>query len=758
MDRSKRIQVAIASGIALLLGALLAVSLVPQAEVTELTEVPEVPAMTAGHRKMLQALQTIRDRSPEESILVGDAEARRLREALRSLPVTTQPEERTAVHFLLGLAELKLGREREAIDRLSEAANRLRAAQGNVRPEAFNETVFQLGVAYMRLGETQNCCRRNTPESCIVPIRGEGIHTNTEGSKKAISCFTEVLGNKSEGAPLRLEALWLLNIAYMTLGGYPKDVPEAYLIPPGVFESDEPFPRFPNIAKSLGIDTFSLWGGAVADDFDNDGYIDLFVSTFDPEGQTRFFRNNQDGTFSDRTTEAGITGLCGGLNMVQADHDNDGDVDILILRGGWLFDKGRHPNSLLENRGDGTFTDVTFEAGLGDVWYPTQTGSWADYDNDGDLDVYIGNEETQLLPHAPCQLFRNGGDGTYRDVAQESGVTNDRFTKGVIWGDYDGDRLPDLYVSNLGAPNRLYHNNGDGSFTDVAPTLGVTGPSAGFPTWFWDFDNDGSLDIFAASYFGDIAVTAAAALGIPFEFEAIALYRGDGRGKFEDVAGSRKLTKPLMPMGANFGDLDNDGYLDFYLGTGSPDYKNLMPSVMYWNRRGEHFADVSTNGGFGHLQKGHAIVFADLDNDGDLDIFEQMGGAFAGDKYNDVLFENPGFGNRWISVQLVGVQTNRSAIGARIQVVVIENGRPRSVYKHVNSGGSFGANPLRQTIGLGKATKIERLEVFWPTSGRTQTFRQVELDKALRIVEGENRCQVLQLKKLTLARSTAAGQ
>ena len=157
-------------------------------------------------------------------------------------------------------------------------------------------------------------------------------------------------------------------------------------------------------------------------------------------------------------------------------------------------------------------------------------------------------------------------------------------------------------------------------------------------------------------------------------------------------------------MAGNFGDLDNDGYLDFYLGTGYPDYEALMPNVMYRNRRGTGFADVTSAGGFGHLQKGHGIAFADLDNDGDQDVFEQMGGFLPGDKYFNVAFENPGFGNHWIGVELVGVRSNRSAIGARIRAEVVENGRRRSIYKHVNSGGSFGANPLRQTIGLGEAS------------------------------------------------------
>ena len=205
-------------------------------------------------------------------------------------------------------------------------------------------------------------------------------------------------------------------------------------------------------------------------------------------------------------------------------------------------------------------------------------------------------------------------------------------------------------------------------------------------------------------------------------------------------------------MGSNFGDLDNDGYPDFYLGTGYPTYHSLMPNVMYRNRDGRGFSDVTYAGGFGHLQKGHAVVFADLDHDGDQDVFEQMGGAFPGDGFGNALYENPGLGNRWITVGLEGVRSNRSAIGARIRAVVVDeegSGR-RSVYRHVNSGGSFGGNPLRQTLGLGRASRIERLEVFWPATGVTQTFPDPPLDRIIHIVEGEPSYSILALRTLAL--------
>lgn len=272
---------------------------------------------------------------------------------------------------------------------------------------------------------------------------------------------------------------------------------------------------------------------------------------------------------------------------------------------------------------------------------------------------------------------------------------------------------------------------------DVARQLGVSGPIGSFPAWFFDVDNDGVLDLFVSSYTNQVEHLAASSLNEPIKLELAKLYRGTGQGGFEEVSRKWNLTSPTTPMGSNFGDLDGDGFLDFYLGTGDPSYFNLMPNVMYLNQDGRSFADVTMNGGFGHLQKGHAVVFADLDNDGDQDIFEQLGGAFRGDQFFDALFENPGFGNHWLTVQLVGVESNRSAIGARIQVDVQHNDSARTIYKHVNSGGSFGANPLRQTLGLGNAERILRVQILWPTTGQIQTFDDLPMDSAIRVTEGQ---------------------
>ena len=719
--------------------------------------------LAPGHRKMLELLDRVADESEAKNPYLRIPEASQARESLSLLPEGVPDLRRWLFNMRLGKHELRMGNSLLAIEHYENAHRELVGFADEIPPEEQLRTIYELAVAHLRRGETDNCVRRHTSDSCIFPIRGDGVHGLIEGSQAAIVYLDEVLERaRALGNVLYfVKARWLVNIAYMTLGRYPEGVPAAHLIPPAVFDSDEPMQRFRDVAPQLGLNSFDLAGGAVADDFNGDGWLDLFTSSSDTRGQLRFYVNEGDGTFTERTEEAGLSGLWGGLNLVQADYDNDGDVDLLVLRGAWWRQVGDHPNSLVRNQGDGTFVDVTFEAGLGERHYPTQTAAWADYDNDGDLDLYIGNEFDPNTD-APCQLFRNEGDGTFTDVAEQAGVTNNRYAKAVVWGDYDGDRFPDLFVSNMGHENRLYHNNGDGTFTDVAEQAGVTRPVASFPSWFWDFDNDGALDLLVTAYGGnrmapDVASVAASYLDIPNRAELDHLYRGDGKGGFVDVAASFGLTRVTLPMGVNIGDLDNDGFLDFYLGTGYPYYEGLMPNLMFRNRRGTGFSDVTTAGGFGHLQKGHGVVFADLDHDGDQDVFEQMGGFYPGDAFGNALFENPGFGNHWIKIQLVGVRSNRLGVGARIRVDLVEDGVARSVYRHVGTGGTFGGNSHRQEIGLGRATRIDRLTVDWPTSDTTQTFTDLLVDRLIEINEGDSTVRELPHRAFALGGRRASG-
>ncbi|MBA4058702.1 MAG: hypothetical protein C0490_28555, partial [Marivirga sp.] len=266
---------------------------------------------------------------------------------------------------------LEIGQEEEAVaifEEIVSGENTYQAQQAR----------RQLATAYLRLGERANCISNHASASCILPIRGLGIHQNTTGSQKAIEVLTRLVTED----PNDLESAWLLNIAYMTLGDYPKGVPPGLLIPGMEGDVSHTVNAFEDIASDLKLDTKNMAGGSIVDDFDNDGYLDIVTSGWSLDEEMHYFKNTAEGTFADITDKVGLSGITGGLNMVQADYNNDGFKDILVLRGAWKEEAGKEPNSLLRNNGNGTFTDVTTESGLLS-FHPTQTATWNDFNNDG---------------------------------------------------------------------------------------------------------------------------------------------------------------------------------------------------------------------------------------------------------------------------------------------------------------------------------------------------------------------------------------
>ncbi|MFO0908195.1 MAG: FG-GAP-like repeat-containing protein [Isosphaeraceae bacterium] len=590
-----------------------------------------------------------------------------------------------------------------------------------------------VGLAALRRGETENCVACMNETSCIFPLAPEAIHQRPAGSREAIRRFSNYL----EKRPDDLGVQWLLNIAYMTLGEYPDKVPTRWLIPIEPFRSRIDIGRFPNIVKKVGLDARgpNMAGGCVADDFNGDGRIDLFTSCADPTMNAALFVNAGNGTFDDVSESAGLMKQVAALNAKQADFDNDGNLDLFLMRGAW--EMPRRP-SLLRNLGGGKFVDVTVEAGLATP-IASQGASWGDYDNDGLVDLYVPGENIEQQPDIRnlARLYHNNGNGTFTDVAEKAGVRNDGFGKGSDWGDYDDDGDLDLYVSNLGQPNRLYRNNGDGTFTDVAEELGVFEPIHSFACWWWDYDNDGRLDLWVNPYSGNLNEIVKSHLGLATTGERPRLFHNEGPGKpFRDVTKEAGLWRVVIPMGSNFGDLDNDGLLDIYLGTGRPPYKYLVPNVMFKNVDGSRFEDVTTSTGTGHLQKGHGVAFADWDQDGDSDVFLEAGGAVPGDRAGNILFQNPGHGRHWVNLRLIGTRTNRGALGARVTVETTRpDGTTARFHRMIGSGGSFGGNPLATTIGLNDATRAT-ITVRWPVSQSTQVVRDVPLDHAIEITEG----------------------
>ena len=677
----------------------------------------------------------------------GSSSVKRYEAALKLAQKDENLEAMASLMARLGLALVDYGNIDEGIEKLKQAYKIYDTPR--FPKNTIGELAYAMGVAYMRMGETDNCCANNVADSCIIPFSETAIHTEKQGSETAIKFFKQSINTEGVLPVTKYRSMWLMNLAFMTLGEYPEKVPADYLIPESVFKSEVSFPKFQNVALELGVATDSLAGGVVTEDMDGDGDLDLIVSSWEKSDSLRYYENRGKEGFKDKTKELRLHEVAGGLNLTPADYDNDGDLDIYVSRGAWLWEQGKIPDSLLQRQDDGTYLDVTYAVGLGRENYPSQAAAWADYDNDGDLDLYVGNEHSSNNNSvserngqvkgivAPSKLFKNNGNGTFVDVTSEAGVSNNRFCKGCVWGDLNNDRWPDIVVSNLSGPNRLYINNKDGTFTDWADQAGVIEPFNSFPVWVWDFNNDGIEDIFIAGYTGSTSSYMSHAIGerVKNSPETFGHFIGKGDLKFVNNASNHGLDGPVLTMGANFGDLNNDGFLDFYLGTGQPDIAELVPNQMFLNNGGMKVNDITMTIGMGHLQKGHAISFADFDNDGDQDVFQQMGGAKKVDKFRDALYANPGFNNNWIKIRLEGVQSNRSAIGAKIKITLDQGNQ--HIYRSINTGGSFGANSLQQHIGIGSTNIIDQVEIFWPTSNTRQTFKNVRPNQSIQIREGE---------------------
>ena len=668
------------------------------------------------------------------------------------LPLTKDPSANLSLVFRKANALLEAGREQDAVTLFDRIAGFVKDV-----PESRKIAIPALALAYMRLAERNNCINNHSADACIMPIQGKGIHQDKLPAEKAIMLFELALKED----PTNLDSRWLLNIAYMLTGGYPAKVPKAFLIPGLDARSKVNVVPFKDIAGGLNIDTNNRSGGMIVDDFNNDGNLDIISSAWGLDDPMHYYKNNGDGTFTDMSVVSGISKFKGALNIIQADYNNDGWIDIFMLRGGWQGQNFglEQPNSLIRNNGDGTFTDVTYQAGIFSE-HPTQTGNWNDFNNDGWLDLFIGNETMDPAHPHPCELFINNKNGTFTDIAPSAGVNITGYAKGVTSGDYDNDGWADIFISTLGGQKVLLHNesaNGKGlAFKNVSNEAGFANSEyRTFPTWFFDFNNDGWLDIFICNYEFDrpLSYYAAKEALNPSADPAgkIMLFMNNKNGTFTNVAPTMDVNQVVFSMGSNFGDFDNDGYLDFYLGTGNPSYQSIIPNRLYKNIEGKNFVDVTNNARVGQLQKGHGVAFADIDNNGTQDIATDLGGAYFGDAYNSALFYNPGQGNNnWISLKLEGTKSNRQSVGAKITVTITENGKQRMMYREVNSGGSFGCSPLRQTIGIGTAKTIDEIKITWPVSGITQVYKNIGPNQVLKITEGKQEPEKIVLKPIVL--------
>jgi enediyne biosynthesis protein E4 len=546
--------------------------------------------------------------------------------------------------------------------------------------------------------------------------------------------------------------------------------------PPAKSQLSPPLPELVDITSSTGINfthlsspeqkyiVESMSGGVALIDYDRDGWPDIYFTNAQSvemaiagtKARSALYHNNHDGTFTDVTDKAGVGYPCWAMGAVVGDYNNDGWPDLLVTCFGGVI--------LYRNNGDGTFTDVTKASGLAaDSGWATGA-AFGDYDNDGRADLFVshyvdlkldnlpqfGSQKTCMyhgiavqcgprgLKGAPDSLYHNNGDGTFTDVSKPAGVgdSENRFGLTTVWEDFDNDGRLDLFVTNDGQPNYLYHNEGNGHFTDVAYTSGVA------------VDQDGKEQANMGLALGDYLHTGRASIAIShFNNEYTVLYRNDGNMSFTDVAyasGIARVTTPYVGWGDGFFDFDNDGWLDFFLVDGHVypqvdevdiGVKYREPKLLFLNTRDGAFQNASMLVGpaIQLPQVSRGVAFGDLFNDGRIDIVvENLQGQ--------PMILRPQGGsarNHWISFALEGTNSNRLALNARIKITsgdLVQTGE-------VRSGGSYlSQSDLRIHFGMGVAQAVAQIEVTWPAGG-VQIFHNLVADHFYLIKEGQQPVQ-----------------
>jgi hypothetical protein len=605
--------------------------------------------------------------------------------------------------------------------------------------------IYELyGVALVRAAFEDNSNKMLPEDWLIFPVPPNGKYVATDNLNKAKGIYRKILQKFPDDALSK----WLYNLCYYWEGKLAPD----FRIDPKEWGRFDGRQRFNNLAMYTGTGDAQRGGGVVLDDFTGNGLIDIMVSSGGLEDVLHLYENKGNGQFEEITKKAGLSGIPGGNALIQADYDNDGDLDVLVIRSGWKpYSKwGILPNSLLRNEGDGRFVDMTIDAGLYDV-APTGSACWWDFNNDGWLDLFVANETVDREEVWKCKFYLNEKNGTFKDITDSSNLRIVSNVKSVISGDLNNDGLMDLYLSVHGGKNKFIANASGDSYADwrfaeFAVDLDVVLPHFANAATFTDFNNDGWADLCVQSFdfYGSTKLRGLFGMELSgkslHDFEAMRMYANSTRGTYSDVTEELGLAIPLAAQGFNFGDIDNDGWEDLYIGTGTQDMRTYEPNRLFKNIEGQRFEDWTSQTGLGILANTSAVAFADLDNDGDQDIYAVVGGMLYGDRAPNALFENPlNNNNHWITLRLEGVTCNRSAIGARVKIVLeLEDGSERIIHRTVSSGSGFGSNSLQLEVGLGNALSISDIEIIWPNGkNQPQSIGPVRMDQILKIVENQ---------------------
>ncbi len=631
----------------------------------------------------------------------------------------------TDAHFMLGLVYYHLGLA--YLHETDYAMSRVLELQTR-HPDA----LIYRGLTRMRLGAFAaaehdfKTLLDLAPDT--LPIRRDLANAYLRQGKidDAIAMYQGVIDHDASD----LIARWNLRVAYIQKGLALETLPDPYRINLNADRVADSPVTFTDVAPQLGVDALTRGRGSAWGDYDGDGDSDLFtVGIQDPH---HLYRHNGDGSFTDVTAQAGLLDPRGGWASLFFDYDGDGDRDLFVTRDGW---RGKAANSLYRNNGDGTFTDVATQAGVAG-YGNSFTASLADIDHDGDIDLYIANGVSEAGGEANA-LYRNNGDGSFTDVAVQAGVAHHGRSIGTAFGDYDNDGWLDLFVINIDGPNALYRNNRDGSFTETTEAAGIGAPHDGFVGFFFDYDNDGWLDLFATGWTESMQeVLQSAMSGQPSqERNRLALYHNNGDGTFTDVTAQAGLAQTYGAMAAQYGDIDNDGWLDIYLGNGGPPMDTYEPNILLRNTGQGAFVDITDSAGVGNLGKGHGATFSDFDNDGDLDLYAPIGGAMFGDRQPNSLYRNSRTANHWLKLRLQPTKSNPEAIGVRLAVTTASENR----VQHLSVAGSTGFGSMNDPvvfIGLGQFDRVDHLDVQWP-SGLRQQWRDLSADQHLILTEGK---------------------
>jgi hypothetical protein len=517
---------------------------------------------------------------------------------------------------------------------------------------------------------------------------------------------------------------WLF-LAAQKLGGYPAHIGPALRMEAASGRARTTV-ELEDVASRIGLDKTSGGRGTAVFDLDGDGRLDVVIAS--ANSGCSVYRNNGDGTFRDATVGSGLDTCVNTFALAVGDYDNDGRDDLYVARLGFYSGEG----VLFNNNGDGTFTDVTREAGVGS-WGPAFTVHWVDYDGDGHLDLFVANNLGGLFDRkTPNRLFHNQGNGTFREVAAAAGLHSPSPTIGAAWGDYDNDGYPDLFLSSGVGRAQLFHNNRDGTFTEVGREAGLGDLAFGSVCFWCDYDDDGWLDLvqFVWSRHVDAIHTLTRGQGPP-EGRPMRIYHNNRDGTFTRRDRELGLTGCWGTMSGNAGDFDNDGHLDFLLGNGDPHMERTEPAVLLANDGRGRFRDVTFTAGLPYTGKGHGANMADLAGDGRLCLILADGGSYPADLMTTSVFRPKTRPGHYLNVRLVGTRSNRSAIGARVRL----DAGGRSQHRLVNGGSGFGCLPLEQHFGLGTLSSVDAIHVLWP-SGRRQEIGALPADQTIRIVEG----------------------